>query len=240
GENIIYFGDTAHLPYGDKSKESIISFSKKIAEFLLSRNAKMILIACNSSSANAYQAVKEYVGDNAIVIDAIDPVVQYIKNIKEIKKLGVIGTKSTISSRAYEQKLKEAVPLMEVRSMATPLFVPMIEEGFIYDDISNAIIRSYLSKEELGKINALILGCTHYPIIKNQISKYYDFNVEIFDSALVVANYARDILANKKMINQGNFASQEFFVSDYTDYFEKISRMFFEEKIILSKLNLWE
>ena len=109
-----------------------------------------------------------------MILDVIDPVVDYLSS-KHYKKLGVIGTKRTISSGMYDQKLKERSPVTSVVSLATPLLVPMIEEGFIFDDISNAIIRTYLSDESLSGIEALVLGCTHYPIIKNQINRIFQF-----------------------------------------------------------------
>ena len=176
GESIIYFGDTAHLPYGDKSEEAIRSYSKRITEFLLGYKSKVVLIACNSASASAFDFLKEEFGKKVILIDVIDPVVDHLRT-KKITKIGVIGTKRTISSGTYEKKIGEASPGTKVVSLATPLLVPMIEEGFIFDDISNAIIRTYLTNDILSGIKALILGCTHYPIIKNQISKIFDFNV---------------------------------------------------------------
>ena len=115
----------------------------------------------------------------------------------------------------------------------------MIEEGFIFDDISNAIIRSYLSKSELKDINALILGCTHYPIIKNQINKFYNFKVEVVDSSRIVATYVRDLLHEKSLLNENAGANNKFYISDYTDYFKEISRLFFEEEIKIGKLNFW-
>ncbi len=186
GESLIYFGDTAHLPYGDKSAESIRYYSQKITEFLLEHNSKVVLIACNSASASAFESLKAEFVNKTILIDVINPVVDYLST-RNFNKIGVIGTKRTISSGTYENKLHDTSPLMKVVSLATPLLVPMIEEGFIFDDISNAIIRSYLSNESLAGIQALILGCTHYPIIKNQISKIFNFDVEVVDSARIVS-----------------------------------------------------
>ncbi|HZY25616.1 MAG TPA: glutamate racemase, partial [Bacteroidales bacterium] len=162
GESLIYFGDTAHLPYGDKSAESIRNYSQRITEFLLEHDSKVIVIACNSASASAFDSLKGKFGKTTILIDVIDPVVDYLST-RNFNKIGVIGTKRTISSGTYELKIKEKSPSTQVISMATPLIVPMIEEGFIFDDISNAIIRTYLSSESLDGIQALILGCTHYP-----------------------------------------------------------------------------
>jgi glutamate racemase len=238
GESLVYFGDTAHLPYGDKSEESIKNYSRRITEFLLDHNSKVVLVACNSASASAFDALKLEFGERTILIDVIDPVVEYLST-RNFTRIGVIGTKRTISSGTYENKVKEKSPATAVISMATPLLVPMIEEGFIYDDISNAIIRTYLSDKSLAGIQALILGCTHYPIIKNQISKIFNFNVEVVDSARLVSVILRDILEKNNLLNDSGKVNDQFFISDYTPYFEKIARMFFEGEINLKKADIW-
>ncbi|MDX2414427.1 MAG: glutamate racemase [Bacteroidales bacterium] len=238
-ESLVYYGDTAHLPYGDKSAESIKAYSRKITEFLLEKDAKIVLVACNSASASAFSELSETFGHRVIIMDVIDPVVNYIAS-KDIKKVGIIGTKRTIESEAYNKKLQSVRPEIEIASLATPLFVPMIEEGFIFDDISNAIIRTYLSDSILSGIDSLVLGCTHYPIIKNQINKQFNFEVEVIDSARVVAMELRNILEAKDLLRKSGKASDKFYVSDYTPYFEKIARMFFEGNINLKKLNIWE
>ncbi len=238
-ENLIYFGDTAHLPYGDKSKETINHYSKKITEYLISQGCKIIVIACNSASAVAYDGIIELVNKKAIVVDVINPVIDFVVNNLKVKKVGVIGTKATINSSAYIKKITGLNDNIKVASLPTPLFVPMIEEGFIFDDISNAIIRAYLSRNELKGIDALILGCTHYPIIKNQINKFYNFRVEVVDSSRIVATHVRNVLTEQALLNKSNKTKNRFYISDYTDYFKEISRLFFEEEIDLERLNLW-
>ena len=238
GESIVYFGDTAHLPYGDKSEEAIRSYSKRITEFLLGYKSKVVLIACNSASASAFDYLKEEFGRKVILIDVIDPVVDHLRT-KKIARIGVIGTKRTISSGTYEKKIGEASPETKVVSLATPLLVPMIEEGFIFDDISNAIIRTYLTNDIFSGIQALILGCTHYPIIRNQICKIFNFDVEVVDSARIVAIILRDLLEKNNLLNNSGNVNDQFFVSDYTPYFEKIARMFFEGEINLEKADIW-
>jgi glutamate racemase len=237
-ESLIYFGDTAHLPYGDKSEEAIKFYSGKITEFLLDHKTKIVLVACNSASASAFKFLKEKFGEKTILLDVIDPVIDYI-GTRNFSKIGVIGTKRTISSGTYEQKVTEKSPQTSIVSLATPLFVPMIEEGFIFDDISNAIIRTYLSNESFSGIQALILGCTHYPIIKNQISKFFNFNVEVVDSARIVSVMLREVLEKNDLLNDSGIVKDQFFVSDYTFYFEKIARMFFEGDINLNKVDIW-
>jgi len=237
-EKIIYFGDTAHLPYGDKSVDAIKQYSLKITDFLLEKNCKIILIACNTASAAAYETVKNHVGENAIVLNVIDPATKFIANNSKYKKIGVIGTKGTISSDLYSTKIKKIDNQKQVVSMATPLFVPMIEEGFIYDNISNAIIKNYLSDERLQNIDSLILACTHYPIIKNQIRKFFNFKTNIVDSSQVVARELQRILAEKQLFNTNTNPKHEFYVSDYTDFFSTLAEMFFDEEVNLIKADV--
>lgn len=239
GESLIYFGDTAHLPYGDKSAESIQNYSRKITEFLLDQGAKVVLVACNSASASAYDILMEEFGTRTILMDVIDPVVDYL-GTRNYSRVGVIGTKRTISSGTYENKISLKSPGTSVVSLATPLLVPMIEEGFIFDDISNAILRAYLSDASLQNIEALILGCTHYPIIRNQISKIFNFNIEVIDSGKLVSVILRDLLEKNNLLNDSGKVKDQFYVSDYTTYFEKIAKMFFEGDINLKKADIWQ
>jgi len=238
GESLVYFGDTAHLPYGDKSAESIKYYSRRIIDFLLDHNSKVVLIACNTASASAFDSLKEQFRGKTILIDVIDPVVDYLSK-RNFNKIGIIGTKRTIGSGTYDKKLKEKSPGTTVVSVPTPLLVPMIEEGFIFDDISNAILRAYLSDNTLSGIEALVLGCTHYPIIKNQISKIFNFDLEVVDSAKQVSTVLKNILEREDILNDSGIVKDQFFISDYTTYFEKIARMFFEGEINLKKADIW-
>ena len=233
-EKIIYFGDTAHLPYGDKSSETVKTYSLRITDFLLEKNCKVILIACNTASAAAYEAVKERAAGKAIVINVIDPATEFVAEQENLKKIGVIGTKGTIQSGSYTKKIKSIHNDKEVVSLQTPLLVPMIEEGFIYDNISNSIIKEYLSNETLNDIDGLILACTHYPIIKNQIRKFYNFKTTVIDSSVVVAQKLKEILIENKLINTtGETPIHEFYISDYTDFFKTLAEMFFDDEVNL-------
>ena len=130
-------------------------------------------------------------------------------------------------------------PAKQVVPLATPLLAPMIEEGFIYDDISNAIIRTYLSNQNLAGIDALILGCTHYPIIKNQIRKFYNFKTSIIDSSQIVAKKLKSVLTEKELLSTENNPIHEFYVSDYTESFINLAEMFFDEEVELKKVSIW-
>jgi len=239
-ERIIYFGDTAHLPYGDKSPDSIKYYGIRISQFLLLKKCKIIVIACNTASSMAYETVKDFVGDAALVVNVIDPVVEEVARLKGIRKVGVIGTKGTIKSDIYSKKIKLAAKKLEVASLATPLLASMIEEGFFNNKISRTIINAYLSRPKLLKIDALILACTHYPLIKPEIEEYYKDKVEIIDSAGVVANSVKKVLEKNKLLNKGKKPAHHFYVSDYTDSFEKSTRYFFKDKIRLEEISIWK
>lgn len=239
-ERIIYFGDTAHLPYGDKSTASIQAYSIKIADLLLKANCKLILIACNSASTAAFELVKAYVASKAVVFNVIDPVVDYLRENHEGKKVGLIGTKQTVSSGVYHQKIDALGERIELASLATPLLAPMIEEGFHKNEVSNAIIKSYLDHADLQALQALILGCTHYPLIKKQIKAFYPAHVEVIDSSEIVARATKSFLEFNNLLNQENAEKDRFLVSDYTVSFEHATKLFFGEEVTLEKYPLWE
>jgi glutamate racemase len=239
GEKIIYFGDTAHLPYGDKAPGSIKSYTKTISDFLISRGCKMIVVACNSASSIAFDEVKEHVKGKSIPIDVISPVVEKITRLKNSKKIGVIGTRATIRSGEYTRQVHAKNPNIEVVSVATPLLAPMIEEGFFNNNISKTIIQSYLSKPRLKNIDRLILACTHYPLIMDELNEYYNGKVSIINSAEIVADKVKSTLRRRKLIAAGKAGPHEFYISDYTKSFEKSTKIFFSGKIKPEHLNLW-
>lgn len=239
-ETLVYFGDTAHLPYGDKSPEAIKKWSVVISDFLLSHHCKAIIIACNTISSVAVEAVKRHVSNKAIVINVIDPVVDYVSAQAGAKHVGVIGTKATVKSDVYAKKLLARSKKMAVSSLATPLLAPMIEEGFFNNKISKTIINDYLSRPKLKNIDSLILGCTHYPLIRPEIEQYYKGRVNIFDSARIVAHHVQWVLDENNLLNQGKSQKHHFFISDYTSSFEQSTKIFFKGKIKLEHKNLWE
>ena len=239
-ENIIYFGDTAHLPYGDKSATAIQAYSIKICNVLLQQKCKVILIACNSASAAAYELVKEYVGSKAKVMNVIDPVVAFLGENYANKTIGLIGTKQTVNSNIYRKKIDFLEKGITLKSLATPLLAPMIEEGFFNHNISESIINEYLQNATLDDIEALILGCTHYPLIKKQINQYYDGKVTVLDTSEIVAKSLYDYLENNHLLNEMNAHIRHFYVSDYTQSFETSTKIFFGEQIRLQHYPLWE
>lgn len=240
-EPIIYFGDTAHLPYGDKSATAIQSYAVKISHLLLEKNCKLILIACNSASAAAYDLVKAYVGSKAIVVNVIDPVINYLEENWQNKTVGLIGTKQTINSGIYEKKASALNRHIKIQSLATPLLAPMIEEGFFNNSISEHIIKEYLDQGVLAEIDGLILGCTHYPLIKKQIEAYYNGSIPIIDTSIIVAEYIQHLLKSEGMLAMTDeVGSRQFFVSDYTESFEKATQIFYGEAIKLTQYSIWD
>ena len=237
-EQIIYFGDTKHLPYGDKSIETLIDYSLRITEFLLSMNVKAIVIACNSASAAAYNHVKDY-AKGIPVYNVIDPIVDYIAKDNSINKVGLIATKATVNSKVYSNKIAVNNTEIETASLATPLLVPMIEEGFYDNKISNTIISNYLNNETLNNIDTLILGCTHYPLIENEISNFYKGRVSILNSANIVADKVKRLLSDINLSsNTKNHLPNKFYVSDITKSFQETAKIIFEENIVLEKISL--
>lgn len=239
-EPLIYFGDTAHFPYGEKSPDSIKYYSIRIVDFLIENKAKCIVIACNTASSIAYEAVKKHVKNKVPVISVIDPVVKVVCNNPQLNKIGVIATKGTIKADAYAKKIKALTPNKEVSSLATPLLAPMIEEGFFNNNISKTIINSYLSKPKLKKIDALILACTHYPLIHKEISNYYNDSIDILDSADIAAKEVLRELKSNKLLATGKNPKNQFFVSDYTKSFESSTKIFFKGKLQLQRYGLWD
>lgn len=227
---IIYFGDTMHLPYGDKSAENIKKYIKAISAFLYEMGCQDLVVACNSASSVLHSIGK--LPPFKSVTNVITPVVESLVANESIKKVGVIGTKRTISSKVYSNQINDLNPNIEVVELATPLLAPMIEEGFIHNSIAEQVIHEYL--EELPEVDALILGCTHYPLIKSEIDKFYQGKVQLLEAPELVAN---QLLQNDH--HNGEIGKDHFFVSDLTPSFEKTAKLFFGKSIRLEKSDLF-
>jgi glutamate racemase len=240
-EDLIYFGDTAHMPYGEKSPHAIKSYAEKIAEFLIQQPCKLIVIACNSASVTAFKQVQQILPEKHLVINVIDPVVDYLVKENQYKKIGLIGTKRTVSSAVYKKKFEKANPEILLKSLATPLLAPMVEEGFFNNNISKTVVHSYLSNPHLANIEAIILACTHYPLIMNEISSFYKDRIRIINSAEIVSQAVRDYLQERNLLNKKKKSPKHhFYVSDFTESFEETAKIFFGGKIRLREKNLWE
>lgn len=238
-ESLIYFGDTAHLPYGDKSEAAIQAYSVKIANLLLEKGCKVIVIACNSASSAASDLLREYVNNEARIINVIDPMIDLITSRYSNAKIGLIGTRRTVQSDVYSKKLAERGFTSPISALATPLLAPMIEDGFFNSQISREIINEYLSNSRLSDIDVLILACTHYPLIKKEISEFYNNRIPVLDSAEVVAHSLNAYLTENNLRSTSADSWEKFYVSDFTDSFEASTRIFFRQAVHLEKLPLW-
>jgi glutamate racemase len=238
-ENIIYFGDTAHLPYGDKSAAAIQAYSVKIAHHLLQQQCKLILIACNSASTAAYELVKEYIGSKAIVMNVIDPVIHHLKTSYQKKRIGLIGTRQTVSSHIYKRKLDDLDLGMTLSSCATNLLASAIEE-FGNHPVIDSLLKVYLAHPDLQEIDALVLACTHYPIIKHKILQYYNQPIDIIDPSDIVALAVKQQLEKHQMLNADGSSTKHFYVSDYTESFARNAKTFFGNDITLENYPLWD
>jgi glutamate racemase len=219
--SLIYFGDTAYLPYGDKSEETIISRVQYILEFLMDSGCNTIITACNSASS---VLPKIQTPEHIRLLNVIDPVIDALPDSFEDKTVGVIGTRRTIASGVYQMKLAAKFPLAKSVAMATPLLAPLIEEGFISDEIADEVVEAYLDR--MGDLDALILGCTHYPLIQDRIAKYYQNKTLLFSAPEYLVNLLDSNLEK---------GPQKFYVSDYTDSFEQTADFFFGSEIHLEK-----
>ncbi len=239
-ESIVYFGDTAHAPWGDKSAAAIQAYSIKICDMLLKQGCKLILIACNSASAVAHELVKEYVGRKAIVVDVVDPMIGYLAENYVNKTIGLIGTKQTVYSNIYRKKLDQRGINIKLNTLATPLLVPLIEEGASNQAIMADAIKAYLSESSLQAIDALVLGCTHYPLIKQHIEQFYGSKTAIIDSTDIVAKLVKALLESHNLLSGSTTSQKKFYVSDYTIAFSALARLFFKGPVTLERYPLWE
>lgn len=238
-EDMIYFGDTAHLPYGEKSPEAIQSYSMKIAQFLVDSGAKAIVIACNSASSVATEALQAHFEPKVPVINVIDPVVNAVSD--QIEDIGIIGTRATIGSGVYQRKITARLPQLKIHAMATPLLVPVIEEGLEKSEIATKTAEYYLNLPEMRKIDALIPGCTHYPLLTTLFKEILGPQTDLINTPFIVARHVQSVLSKQGLLaDEGSSGQAQFYVSDYTPTFERIARHFFNEEIALKESDIWK
>ena len=217
-EEIIYFGDTARVPYGSKSKETIISFSRQIAKFLLTKNVKAIVIACNTASAFALETIKNEL--SIPVVGVISPGAIVAADTTKSGRIGVIGTEGTINSGIYTQILTEINPDLQVYAKACPLFCPLVEEGWLYDSVTIEIAERYLNELQGYDIDTLVLGCTHYPLLRHTVQKVMGPDVQLVNPAYETAKQVRSILMENGLECQEQQPNHKFYVSDGAEKFK--------------------
>ena len=220
-EDIVYFGDTLRVPYGNKSKKSIRTFAKQITEFLSSFKVKMIVVACNSVSANAIDVVER--NTDAYVMGVIEPSVRKAIDVTKTGNVIMIGTRATVESHAYLKFMKRISPWINLKEIACPLFVPLVEEGFADDEVSILVAKKYLGMYANSAFDTLILGCTHYPLLKNTLRKILP-SVNIVDSSESSAVMVKKILSERNLLNyRKRKGISRFFVSDRPRNFVDLS-----------------
>lgn len=234
-EDIIYFGDTARVPYGPKSKNTVINYSIQNTRFLLQQNIKILIIACNTSSAVAIPYIQKMT--DIPVIGVIIPGAEKAISLTKSGNIGIIGTEGTINSSAYTTELLKLNPKIKIFSKPCPLFVSLVEEGWIDKKITNEIINEYLSVFKENKIDTLILGCTHYPVLKKAINSFFHGEVNLIDSSEAIIKHIAPYLTT----SQTTVGKDLFYVSDNEAKFTKIANMILDKEItVLKRVTLGE
>jgi len=227
-ENTIYLGDTARVPYGIRSAGTVTRYSFENTQFLLSQEIKMLVVACNTASAVSLHAVKKEFP--LPVIGVLEPGARAAAAATRTKKIGVIGTEATIGSGAYERAITKLDPDIQVFSKACPLFVPLAEEGWVDNDVAELVAERYLAFFRTSGIDALVLGCTHYPLLKKAIGKVVGPGITLIDSATETAKEVASLIDRNRMQRPGaGAAERRYFVTDTPARFERLGRRFLGE-----------
>ena len=236
-EKIVYFGDTARVPYGNKSRETVTRFSRQIARFLQSHEVKTIVVACNTASAYALDELEQEI--DIPIIGVVKPGAKAAAQATRNGKLGVIATEATIGSRIYNQYIQELNPNVTILGKACPLFVPLVEEGLLQDPVTDEIARRYLSELIDSDIDTLILGCTHYPLIRTAIGRIMGEHVTLVNPAYETAMELKEMLKERALLNTeapGLGSNQyQFYVSDTTDKFIRFANSIIKYGILSAK-----
>jgi len=235
-ENIIYFGDTARVPYGNKSKATITRFSKEITKFLMGFKVKLIIVACNTASSLSLDMLKRLLP--VPVIGVIRPGVEEALKITKNNRIGIIGTDATVSSGSHKNEIKAIRKNIKVFQKACPLFVPLAETGWLNDKITLEVAKRYLNPILNKKIDTLILGCTHYPLLKKTIKKVVGKKVKLVDSSEAVAIYTKNLLKKKNLLGNNKKRKIKFYASDEAEGFTKLAKIFLKKGIKAKKIVL--
>jgi glutamate racemase len=228
-EHVIYLGDTARVPYGNKSPQTITKYALESAIFLLTKGIKILVIACNTSSALALNILKKKLP--IPVLGVIDPGAKEAVEHSQNKRVGIIGTKATVKSMAYVKAIRRLDPGVEVLSKACPLFVPIAEEGLEDDKIAYLVAEKYLEEFKGSSIDTLVMGCTHYPILEGVIKTVMGHSVTIVNTGRETAKAVKNALEQKKIINDTGKGGAEYFVTDSPESFREIGSRFLGEDI---------
>lgn len=233
-EKIIYFGDTARVPYGNKSKETVTAYSRQIVRFLMSKGVKAIVVACNTASAFALETIRHEI--DIPIIGVVKPGARTAAETTENGRIGVIGTEGTIKSGIYSEFLKEISPKAQVFGQACPLFVPLVEEGWADDSVTEEVVRRYLSDLLCKDVDTVVLGCTHYPLLRRVIAKVAGDKVKLVNPAFESARELRRVLKENDLLNdEKSSLHHQFFVSDGAEKFREFANSILPCEIIETK-----
>lgn len=221
-ERLLYFGDTAHVPYGSKSSQAVTRYSVEVAKFLADKGIKLLVVACNTASAVALPAIRKHV--EVSVLGVIEPGARAAAAANRSGSVGIIGTEATISSGAYTRAIKSHLPKAKVFAQACPLFVPLVEEGWWAHRATTEVARHYLSPMKRAGVDTLILGCTHYPLLKGAIRKIMGASVTLVDSAEQTAREAEKLLSGLGLLARAGRGRHAYYVSDDPARFLKSAR----------------
>jgi glutamate racemase len=229
-ESVIYFGDTARVPYGPKSPDTVLRYSREITTYLRGEGIKALVIACNTATAHALPALREEY--DIPIIGVIEPGARAAVRASKSKRIGVVGTAGTIKSHAYEKELRKLLPEAQITEQACGLFVPLVEEGWLDTEPTRAIARNYLAPVVAAEVDTLVLGCTHYPLIKTVIGNIVGREVRLIDSAHETARETGIVLAANGIDNTDtNTARYRFIASDAPDTFLSLGQRFLGAEI---------
>jgi glutamate racemase len=230
-EDIIYLGDTARVPYGTRSPQTVIRYSQENTRFLLQQGIKLLVVACNTSSATSLPALKKK--SEIPVIGVIDPGARHASEVTQNKRVGVIGTEGTVKSQAYEQAIRTIDQKITVISRACPLFVPLAEEGWVDNEVARLTAESYLSPLRGERIDTLVLGCTHYPLLEAVIREVMGDEVCLVNSAKETAKEVQRVLDEGKFANRGKRnGSYKYYVTDNARRFIKVGERFLGRRLV--------
>ncbi len=239
GFPLVYFGDIARTPYGSKSPETIIRYSRRNTDFLLERGCELIIIACNSASSTAADALRRHY--RVPVLDVIGPATSRAVAVTDNGRIGVIGTRATVKSNVYEKRILAMAPGHRVLSQACPLLVPLVEEGWLNRRETKMILRKYLHPLRTRQIDTLVLGCTHYPLLSHLIGPRIGRRVTLIDSSIEVARSLNSFLDRHPDLRARLYrpgAESRFFVSDSTEAVQNLARTIFGRPITLEKIDV--
>ena len=234
GETIIYFGDTARLPYGSKSKETVITYTRQIIRFLMGKGVKAIVIACGTASAFALETVKTEI--DIPIIGVVKPGAKVAAETTKNGRIGVIGTEGTIQSGIYNEFLSETNPQVKVFGKACPLFVPLVEEGLIDDPVTLEMANRYISELLKYDIDTLVLGCTHYPLLRKTIQTIVGEKIELVNPAYETAKSLKEVLADNRLENDNvKKLDHKFYVSDGAEKFKRFANSILPCEVVETK-----